>query len=156
MKRAQRQLDAIDSAFLNSYKLPIERYSKLLTNVCTDVASVNMGVYNGACTQIKKKHNRNWILLIHCSNHRLEFAIKNAFQSDKAFLEIDGMMSQSYYIFMNSGKAKRIFSAIALTLGVTFVSFVKATGTRLQKHKYRASRAMIVNFCHFALILRIW
>ncbi|XP_064596785.1 zinc finger protein 862-like [Liolophura sinensis] len=140
---------AYDQAFLDSCEVPKERHDKLMVSICTDGASVNMGKYNGACTQLKAE--REWLLVVHCSNHRLELAIKDAFASDKSFEEVDEIMTQMYYHFRNSGKAKRIFTATAIALGVTCVAFTKAHGTRFQNHKYRACKAMVINFLPLCL-----
>ncbi|KAK6178299.1 hypothetical protein SNE40_013101 [Patella caerulea] len=144
---------AFDDAFLTKYKLDVDRWSKLLVSICTDGASVNLGVLNGACVKIKQEYDRQWILLIHCSSHRLELAMKDAFTTNKQFVEVDDILVQIYYMFRNSGKAKRILTAIALTLGVVCVTFVKASGTRFQNHKLRAIRALIVNFLPFLVYM---
>ena len=46
-----------------------------------DGASVNMGIYTGACTQIKND-GRDWFLKIHCANHRLELPIGSAYADE--------------------------------------------------------------------------
>ena len=60
---------AVDETITTDYKADRE-YADHLVSVCTDGASVNMGIYNGAVTKIKE--TRPWLLDIHCSNHRLE------------------------------------------------------------------------------------
>ena len=143
--------NAFDSAFMDTYNVPPERFSSLLISVCCDGASVNMGQYTGACTQLKE--DRDWLLVIHCANHRLELALKDAFKADTSFQDVDEIMTQIYYMFRNSGKAKRLFTAVALILNVTSVGFVKASGTRFQNHKYAAVKAMMINFLPLCLYL---
>ena len=56
-------------------------------------------------------------------------------------------------MFSNSGKAKYLFTSVALALDVASVSFVKASGTRFQNHKYAAVKAMIINVLPLCLYL---
>ena len=148
---AQAVKNAFDNAFLTTFEVPEDRFENLLVAACTDGASVNMGRLSGACTKMKEE--RPWMLIIHCSNHQLELAVKDAFTAQKSFTDIDELLIQIYYMFRNSGKAKRLFTAMALTLDVTCVAFVKAGGTRFQNHKYRAAKAMIINFLPLLLYL---
>ncbi|KAK6181823.1 hypothetical protein SNE40_009606 [Patella caerulea] len=60
---AQSVKSAYDKTFVDVCKMPEDRYAKLMVSVCTDGASVNMGVYKGACTQLKADYDRNWLLL---------------------------------------------------------------------------------------------
>ena len=68
---------AFDDALKENYKLE-DRFTPLLISHCADSASVNMGRYNGACTQIKA-YGQSWLLVIHCANHRLELAIADVY-----------------------------------------------------------------------------
>lgn len=91
-ENAEAVKKAFDSAFIDSYNMSSEWFSTLLINVCCDGASVNMGQYTGACSQLKE--SREWLLVIHCANHRLELAMKDAFKADSAFKDIDEIMTQ--------------------------------------------------------------
>lgn len=134
---------AIDDVMIYDYDLK-EEYSDRLVCVCADGASVNMGVYNGAVTQIKE--TRSWLLDIHCSNHRLELAVQGAFEENVAFANIDTLLMQLYQLTKNSGKVKRLLKATAMRLNVVCLNFVKSSGTRFQNHKYRAIKSLIVNY----------
>ena len=37
----------------DTYKIPLDHFVNLMISMCTDRTSVNMGIYTGACTQIK-------------------------------------------------------------------------------------------------------
>jgi hypothetical protein len=69
----------INSLFNESgpYRMSPEDYKGKLVSFTADGASVNTGKYNGVLTQLKR--NRPWLLTIHCANHRIELAVKSAF-----------------------------------------------------------------------------
>ena len=52
----------------DTYKIPLDHFVNLMISVCADGASVNMGIYTGACSQIKN-NGQDWLLKIHCANH---------------------------------------------------------------------------------------
>ena len=92
------------------------------------------------------KAEREWLKIIHCANHRLELAVGDAFKEDDAFKKVDDIALGVWLHVRDSGKAKRILMSIAASLGVIFVSFNKSSGTRFQNHKYRAIKALIINY----------
>ena len=128
-----------------------DRFTKLLVSHCADGASINTGRYNGACTQLRND-GREWLLIIHCSNHRLELAIADAYKTDVNFKDVDTFLLNVYTLFKNSGKLKSLLGTIALNLGVTSVSFIKNYGTRFQNHKYRAIKAALINLVKLYLL----
>ncbi|XP_041356519.1 uncharacterized protein LOC121373808 [Gigantopelta aegis] len=142
---AQCVKSVYDKTFLDVFNMPPERYAMLMVSVCTD----RQNVYNTACKQLKQDHDREWLLINHCLNHHLELAIKDVFMSDAAFRDIDDMMMNIYHHFRNSGEATRIFVGTAFALGVICVTFVKAHGTHFPNLKYRACKAMLINYLPF-------
>ena len=138
--------EAFDDVFNKEYKMDEKRFQLLLISNCADGASVNMGRYKGACTLMKTEDGRDWLLVIHCGAHRLELALADAFKTDDSFQAVDDMSLSLFLHFRNSGKQKRLIKLIAYTLGVAFVTFPKSAGTRFQNHKYRAVKALIINF----------
>ena len=85
---------------------------------------------------------------MNCTNHRLELAMKDAFEADSAFKDVDKILPEMYLLTRNSGKVKRLLKSIAMQLNVMFVTYVKSSGTRFQNHKYRAIKALIINYVH--------
>ena len=126
---------AVDETITSEY-INEEQYKIKLVCVCADGASVSMGRYKGAVTNIKK--TRPWLLDIHCSNHRLELAVQDALKEDAAFTKVDELLLQLYQLTKNSGKVKRLLKATAMRLDVISVNFINSSGTRFQNHKYRA------------------
>lgn len=143
--------NAIDDAFAN-YNMSDDKWRLGLVSACADGASVNMGKLSGALT-VMKREGREWLLIIHCAAHKIELAVKDAFKSINDFEKIDEMCTNLYYFFKNSGKCWRILLHLAERLNVVVTRLPKAAGTRFQVHKYRAIKALIVNFlplCLFA------
>ena len=139
---AENVKTAYDKTFLNAFKMPAERYAKLMVSVCTD----SLLVCYDACLKLKQDHDRNWLLVMLCLNHHLELAVEDIFMSDAAFQRIDDMLMHIYYHFRNSREAKRVFVGIALALGVICESFHRCRGTHFQNNKYRALKSMLINF----------
>ena len=121
-----------------------ERFEILLISVCADGATVNMGRVNGACIQLKSQ--RAWLIVTHCSNHRLELVVSDAFSLDNSFNDLNTQLADIFRLFRNSGKAKRVITQLAIRMNVMFVNFPKPDDTRFSPHKYNAIKAMIINF----------
>ena len=96
---------------------------------------------------------RLWLLIIHCVNHRLELAIKDAFREDSSFTEASDVLLGVDMCTRNSEKIKALLKKIALDLDVMWVAFVTSDGTRFQNHKYRIITALIVNYFPMSLLM---
>ena len=66
----------------------------------------------GVCTLFGE--DREWLMVIHCINHRLELVMKDAFLADAAFKETDKVLLEMYLITPNSGKVKQLLKSIAM------------------------------------------
>ena len=99
------------------------------------------------------REDREWLTLIHCTNHRLELAMKDAFLVDAAFKEVDKVLLEMYLITRDSGKVKGLLKSIEMRLDVMYVAFAKSDGTRFQNHKYRAIKALIINYIPMSLLM---
>lgn len=96
---------AIDSVFSEAdgnVPLTKEDYRAKVVCATADGANVNLGIYNGVLTQMKNE--RPWLVTIHCVNHRLELAIKDAVKSVNSFAECDRFYTMIFYLLRNSGK----------------------------------------------------
>ena len=58
----------------------------------------------GVCTLFRE--DREWLMVIHCTNHRLELAMKDAFSAGATFKEVDKALLEMYLITRDSGKVK--------------------------------------------------
>ena len=61
-----------------------------------DGASVNTDVHNGV--GVLMQADSPWLQMIHCFNHRLELAIKDAFKNNN-FNKIDEMLMTFCYLY---------------------------------------------------------
>ena len=75
-----------------------------------DGASVNTRVYNDVGVLIQA--GSPWHQVMHCFNHRLDLAIKDAFKNDN-FNKIDEMLMKFYYLYQKSPKRLRKLKRIA-------------------------------------------
>ncbi|XP_041366721.1 zinc finger protein 862-like [Gigantopelta aegis] len=116
-----------------------------LISVCADGASVNMGVINGAMTTLKM-HVPS-LLVVHCSLHKLELAVADAYKKSSEFKDIDDFMMNLFYLFRNSGKNWRLMLLIAEKLDVNIRRLPKVHGTRFQTHKEKGLQVLLYNFC---------
>ena len=57
----------------------------------------------GVC--ILFREDCEWLMETHCTNHRLELAMKDTFLADAAFKEVDKVFLEMYLITRNSGKS---------------------------------------------------
>ena len=106
--------EGIDNIFQNgSFK--IDDYQTKLISVTSDGASVNFGKNTGLLTQMSAE--REWLLKIHCANHRIELAVKDAFK-ESAFDEVDRFYNALLSFLKNSGKTKSEIKAAAKALNI--------------------------------------
>ena len=83
---AEALKQGIDSIFDEEGPLPLPDYNTKLVSCTADGASVNFGVKTGLLTRLDS--DRGWLVNIHCSNHRIELAVKDAF-NNSTFQKID-------------------------------------------------------------------
>ena len=97
--------------------------------------------------------DREWLMVIHCTNHWLELAMKDVFSAGATLKEVDKALLEMYLITCDSGKVKQLLKSIAMRLDVMYVAFVRSDGTRFQNHKYRAIKALMINYIPISLLM---
>ena len=112
-----------------------------LIGLTSDGASVNTGCRNGLMVQLERD-DRDWLIKIHCTNHRVELAVKDAVKNTR-FTEIDDFYITNYYLLRNSGKIKSEIRAAANVLNIQFYTMSKLTGTRFVGHRRTAFRRIL-------------
>ena len=65
----------LDSIF-ETGNVPVDNYQTKLVRATAGEANMNFGIYGGSLTTMVEQ--RPWLVTIHCINHRLELAIKDA------------------------------------------------------------------------------
>ena len=104
--------------------------------------AVNMGVRRGVAALLRSEHAMPWLVAVHCSNHRLELAAKDAF--GKTYLEdISTMLINIYYVYTKSPKRLRDLHSVAEEMEEHIIKPQKAHGTLWLQHKKKAVKALI-------------
>ena len=80
----------------------ITRYYDRLVGLNLDGASVNMGKDSGL--NVLVRNEAPWVEVVHCFNHRLELAIKDAFNESVFYSNIDEMLSKLYWFYQKMSK----------------------------------------------------
>jgi hypothetical protein len=130
----------IDSIFLNDGKIPVEKYDIKLVTLTTDGASVNTGKISGLMTRFAS--GRDWLVRIHCINHRVELAVKDALGETK-FKDIDDFYQSNFYLLRDSGKIKSELKISSEALGIQHYTLPKMSGTRFIGHRRSTFRTLL-------------
>ena len=70
--------DGLKTSILQAFEsLKLTNWKKKIFTLNVDGVSVNTGIHGGLGVKIKE--DVPWLMLIHCFNHRLELAMKDAF-----------------------------------------------------------------------------
>lgn len=121
----------------------VDIYDKFI-GFLSDGASVNLGKKSGLVALLK--HEMDWVIGIHCLNHRLELAIKDAFKNTFIEETICEMLMRLYYFYENSPKKLRELKQLASVMEETIHKPGKAQGTRWVQHKARASKSLLQSY----------
>lgn len=132
--------ESIEDAF---NRIGITRFSSRLTGLNADGASVNMGIHRGLGAILKK--TAPWLEVIHCFNHRVELAIKDAFDHTE-FGKIDEMLLKLHYLYKKSPKRLRELQIFSEAMDRAVPRPSKANGTRWIDHKFKAMETILENY----------
>eukprot|EP00112_Aurelia_sp_Birch-Aquarium-sp1_P000486 Seg10468.1 transcript_id=Seg10468.1/GoldUCD/mRNA.D3Y31 product="Zinc finger protein 862" protein_id=Seg10468.1/GoldUCD/D3Y31 len=124
--------------------VPLSDYRTKVVSATADGANVNMGVYSGVLTQMKRE--REWLVTIHCVNHRLELALKDAVKRVAEFDEVDRFYLNVWTLLRNSGKLKSEIKKASQSLNITHYSMPKIHGTRFLSHRRRGLSKLLHNW----------
>ena len=108
-----------------------------------DGASVNMGKKKGVAARIRL--DRPWLVTVHCFNHRLELAVKDAF-AGRYYTDVFDTFTQIYYLYNNSPKRLLELAALAAAMEAHVVKPRKAHGTHWMQHKEAAATAILRSY----------
>ena len=124
----------IDGIFSKKGVFEIKHVKKLVS--LTSDVSVNTGQYSGLMTCMRKDR-RDWLVDIHCVNHRVELPMKDGFDSS-GFNEIDKLHTGIYNLCKHSRAIKTDIREAAETLNISVYSLTRLTGTCFIPHRRRA------------------
>ena len=137
---AESLTKGIDSIFLEDGKTPVTNYETNLVSLTTDGASVNTERISGLMTRFALE--REWLVQIHCIDHRVKLAIKDALKETK-FKVIDDFYQSNFNLLTNSGKIKSELRIASEAQGIQHYSLPKMSGTRFIGHRKRAFKTLL-------------
>ena len=117
-----------------------------MVGIGTDGASNMMGKNNGMCALLKRDHPE--VMSVHCLNHRLELAFKDAIKVrvkakyDRLLTLLLGL----HYLYEKSYKMKTGLQEAFIAVQCKGLLIPKATGTRWLPHTARAITAVLRSF----------
>lgn len=127
-------------------RIDIPCFSDRLVGLNVDGASVNVGIHAGLVAKIRE--TAPWLVLVHCFNHRIELAIKDAFDAS-SFSKIDQMLRVLHSLYNASPKRYRELKRLAEAWQTSIPKPTKATGIRWIKHKTNAMKIALENYGAF-------
>ena len=139
---------AIDNIFSEKGHLPLKGYETKLIAATADGAAVNFGHIQGLMTRLCAE--RNWLLKIHCINHCIELAVKDAVKKSQ-FKKIEDFYNANFSLLEASGKIKSEVANAATTLGIQAYSLPKLKGTRFIGHRLTAIQRLVDMWSAFDL-----
>ena len=125
-------------------RIGITKFSEKMVGLNVDGASVNMGKFTGLGTRLKVE--APWLQVIHCFNHRLELALKDAFSQSPVFSTVDTFITKLYYLYQKSPKRLRCLRELTEANEKTIPKPTKAGGTRWLDFKYNAIKNVLENY----------
>ena len=137
---AAHLVECIKEAF---HRIGIEDITTHLHGLNVDGASVNLGVHKGVAALLKNECP--WLTAIHCFNHRIELAAKDAF-GNSVFEEIEQMLAFLHKLYQNSSKRLKALRELGVALGEKPPKPVKASGTRWIGHRYNAIKIVLKHY----------
>ena len=120
--------DGIDSIFAENgpLHLPDDGYKFKVVTCTSDGESVNFGKKTGLMKRMADE--RTWLVKIHCANHRVELAFKEAIINSR-FKTIDSTYIIIFGLLKNSGKIQGIIQEACKSENVQHFTLSKITGT---------------------------
>ncbi|XP_057295467.1 zinc finger protein 862-like [Hydractinia symbiolongicarpus] len=139
---AESLRNGIDGIFNQEGFIPFkpEDYRLKMIGCTSDGASVNFGRKSGLMTRLSE--TRPWLVKIHCSNHRVELAVKDAFKTT-AFQQVDEFYISNFNLLKNSRKIKTEIKAACHALNIQHHTLSKLTGTRFIGHRRAAYKKLL-------------
>ena len=132
--------ETLEKAYL---RFGFKNYYKLV-GLNLDGASVNMGRMNGLGKLVRD--DAPWVEIVHCFNHRLELAIKDAFTTTTLYHNIDEMLTKLYYLYQKSLKRLQQLRELNDAYEKSIPKPTKAYGTRWMGFKFQAMERVLGNY----------
>ena len=133
---------SIDNIFGQNGRILLGDYDTKLVSCTADGASVNFGhlILSGLLTRLGQ--DRDWLLKIHCSEHKIELAVKSSFQ-DTVFSGVDEFYQANFNLLKHSGKISGLVKNAASSLNIQYYKLSKITGTRFVGHRVNGLKKLL-------------
>ena len=115
-----------------------ESWKAKIVGIATDGAAVMLGSKNGVVARVKRELKRPFIQSVHCSNHRLELAYKDACRRIDLFTKIDSFLLSIYLFYKKSSLNRSKLKEAAKACGQSPLIPTRVGGTRWLPHILRA------------------
>ena len=119
-------------------------YYDKLVGLNLDGASVNLGKHNGLNVLVPDE--ALWGEVVHCFNHRLELAVKDAFIQSTFYSSINEILSKLYCLYQKSPKRLTQLKELSKATEKSIPKPTKADGTRWIDFKFRAMEKISENY----------
>ena len=136
--------ETIEKGFL---RFGFKNYFDKLVGLNLDGASINMGKMNGFGKLVRDE--APWVEIVHCFNHRLELAIKDAFTTTTFYRTIDEMLTKLHYLYQKSPKSLQQLRELNDAYEKSIPKPTKAYGTRWVDSKFQATERILGNYEHY-------
>ena len=132
----------ITHIFSDAVSIPLDVKDFKMKLVCctSDGASVNFGAKTGLMTRLLVQ--QPWMIKIHCVNHRVELAIKEAIVETE-FSKVNDFYYPTTFLLKNSGKIKSEINSAAHALNIQHYQLPKLAGTRFVGHRRAAFKCLL-------------
>ena len=115
-----------------------------MVSATEDGVSVNFGIYQEVLIQLKS--NRPWLLTVHCVNHRVELAVKDAMKV-RQFQDVEEVYKTNAKVLRKSSDLTSTLSDTAVAMNIACYSLPKIQGTRLVSQRRQGlQRAIILDY----------
>ena len=112
-----------------------DQYKHKVVGCTSDGASVNFGRNTSLMRKLPVDHP--WFIKIHCTNHRIELAVKKLLKIT-TFNECDTFYIWNFALLKNSGKIKGEIQTAAQALNIKHYTLPKLTVMRFVGHRCNA------------------
>ena len=105
-----------------------------------------MSIWVNTGLNVLVRNEAPWVEVVHCFNHRLELAIKDAFNESAFYSNIDEMLSKLYWLYQKSPKRLTELKELSEVFEKSIPKPTKTDGTRWIDFKYRAMEKVLSNY----------
>ena len=137
---APRIVPSIEDAF---ERIGNKYFTDKFVGINVNGAGANLGKHRGVGNLVQEK--ATWLQVIHCFNHRVELALKNAFKTT-AFKDISTMLCKLYYLYQKSAKCLSELRSLSEAYDKAIPKPKKASGIHWIDHKWRATEIDFKNY----------